>query len=63
MKRIGDRTTPIGSIKPQGAKGSGVGEYKSIQLQMSGRGCKPSKSSTHRQAMVTGPYGGKKPQS
>lgn len=61
VKNIG-KLTQHGGVKPQG-RGSPGGEYQSDQLQLSARSCKPKKASTHKQAMIDGPYGGKKKQS
>lgn len=60
-KTIGKLTrhTPV---KPQG-KGSPGGEYQSDRLDITAKSCRPSKSRTHKQAMIDGPYGGKKKQS
>lgn len=49
-----------GAIKPMG-KGSHGGEYQADKLELSGRSVKPGKASTHKQAMIDGPYGGRKP--
>ena len=48
-----------GGIKPQG-RGARGGEYQADKLELTAKSCKPSKSSTHKQAMIDGPYGGKR---
>lgn len=57
-KDIG-KLTRHSPVKPQG-RGSRGGEYQSDRLDITAQSVKPSKSSTHKQAMVSGPYGGKR---
>ena len=57
-KDIG-KLTRHSPIKPQG-RGARGGEYQADKLELTAKSCKPSKSSTHKQAMIDGPYGGKR---